>query len=186
MPGDARDRMVASAVKLLAVHGFQATSFSAVLDDSGAPRGSVYHHFPAGKDQLIAAAIDLAGERALTLTESFSGLPAAEIVDAFAGLWRAVLVRSQFQAGCAVLSVTVSADASELVERAAAIFLAWRERLGQSFAAAGVEPARAAGADAHRRVRGRGGAVPGGALAPLDAVAAQLRDLAAAQAAGQA
>jgi AcrR family transcriptional regulator len=188
VPGDARDRMVASAVKLLAVHGFQATSFSAVLDDSGAPRGSIYHHFPAGKDQLIAAAIDLAGERALTLTESFSGLPAAEIVDAFAALWRAVLVRSQFQAGCAVLAVTVSADAPELVERAAAIFRAWRERLGQAFAAAGVEPARAR-ALALTLIAGCEGAVvlcrAERSLEPLDAVAAQLRDLAA-QAAGQA
>jgi TetR/AcrR family transcriptional repressor of lmrAB and yxaGH operons len=181
--------MVASAVKLLAVHGFQATSFSAVLDDSGAPRGSIYHHFPEGKDQLIAAAIDLAGERALTLTESFSGLPAAEIVDAFAALWRAVLVRSRFQAGCAVVAVTVSADVPELVDRAAAIFRAWRERLGQAFAAAGVEAERAA-ALAVTLIAGCEGAVvlcrAEHSLEPLDAVTAQLRVLAAAQAGGPA
>src|ERR1700742_4205407 len=115
MTGAAPDRMIASAVKLLAMHGFQATTFSSVLKDSGAPRGSIYYHFPEGKDQLIAAAIDLAGERALALTEPSRGLPAAGIVDAFAGLWRAVLVRSEFSAGCAVLAVTVSADVPGLV-----------------------------------------------------------------------
>ena len=61
MTDGAADRMVASAVKRWAMHGFQATSFSSVLKDSGAPRGSIYYHFPEGKDQLIAAAIDLAG-----------------------------------------------------------------------------------------------------------------------------
>src|ERR1700756_3889321 len=138
MTGGAPDRMIASAVKLLAMHGFQATTFSSVLKDSGAPRGSIYYHFPDGKDQLIAAAIDLAGDRALALTDSFPGLSATEIVDAFAGLWRAVLLRSDFRAGCAVVAVTVSADVPELVERAAAIFRSWRERLPPALGAGRV------------------------------------------------
>src|ERR1700760_3016119 len=131
MTGEASDRMVASAVRLLAEHGFQATSFSSVLAASGAPRGSIYHHFPDGKDQLIGAAIDLAGTRALALTDSFLGRPAAEVVDGFTGLWRGVLVPAEFGAGCAVLAVTVSADVPELVDRAAAIFRSWRESLGR-------------------------------------------------------
>jgi len=36
------------------------TSFSEVLEATGAPRGSVYHHFPGGKDQLVKAALDWA------------------------------------------------------------------------------------------------------------------------------
>jgi TetR/AcrR family transcriptional repressor of lmrAB and yxaGH operons len=187
MSGDAPDRMIASAVKLLAVQGFHATSFSSVLKDSGAPRGSIYYHFPQGKDQLIAAAIDLAGERALELTESFRGLPAAEIVDAFAGLWRAVLVRSDFRAGCAVLAVTVSADVPELVDRAAAIFRSWRERLGQALEEAGIE-AVAARALALTVIASCEGAVvlcrAEHSLEPLDVVAAQLRTLAGGQAGG--
>jgi TetR/AcrR family transcriptional regulator, lmrAB and yxaGH operons repressor len=59
-----RDRMVQSAIVLLAKRGYQATSFSEVLTESEAPRGSIYHHFPEGKDQLIAAAIEVAGARA--------------------------------------------------------------------------------------------------------------------------
>src|ERR1700744_1676098 len=143
MTGAAPDRMIASAVKLLAMHGFQATTFSSVLADSGAPRGSIYYHFPRGKDQLIAAAVELAGGRALALTESFRGLPAPEIVDAFAALWRAVLVRSDYRAGCAVLAVTVSADSPALTDRAAAIFRAWRERLGEALEMAGIEAGQA-------------------------------------------
>ena len=61
MAGDVRDRMVDGAMALLAQKGLHATSFSEVLSSTGAPRGSVYHHFPAGKEQLVAAAVDRAG-----------------------------------------------------------------------------------------------------------------------------
>jgi TetR/AcrR family transcriptional regulator, lmrAB and yxaGH operons repressor len=179
--GEAPDRMIASAVKLLAMHGFQATSFSSVLKDSGAPRGSIYYHFPEGKDQLIGAAIDLAGDRALALTDSFTGLSATEIVDAFAGLWRAVLLRSDFRAGCAVVAVTVSADVPELIERAAAIFRSWRERLAAALETAGVEADRARALAVTIIAACEGATVLCRAehsLEPLDSVAAQLRDLA--------
>jgi TetR/AcrR family transcriptional repressor of lmrAB and yxaGH operons len=180
--GGAPDRMIASAVKLLAVHGFQATTFSSVLEDSGAPRGSIYYHFPEGKDQLIAAAIDLAGDRALALTDSFLGMSATEIVDAFAGLWRAVLLRSDFRAGCAVLAVTVSADVPELVERAAAIFRAWRERLGQALEATGIEAGQARALALTIIAACEGATVMCRAehsLEPLDVVAAHLRSIVA-------
>jgi AcrR family transcriptional regulator len=174
--------MIASAVKLLAMHGFQATSFSSVLKDSGAPRGSIYYHFPEGKDQLIGAAIDLAGDRALAFTDSFSGLSAAEIVDAFVGLWRAVLLRSDFRAGCAVLAVAVSANVPELVERAAAIFRSWRERLATALEASGIEPASARALAVTIIAACEGATVLCRAehsLEPLEAVAGQLRALAA-------
>ncbi|HAM27085.1 MAG TPA: TetR/AcrR family transcriptional regulator, partial [Microbacteriaceae bacterium] len=45
--------MAEGAALLLAKHGLQGTSFSEVLELTGAPRGSVYHHFPNGKNQLI-------------------------------------------------------------------------------------------------------------------------------------
>ena len=185
MTGEAPEAMIASAVKLLAKHGFQATTFSSVLKDSGAPRGSIYYHFPEGKDQLIAAAVDLAGDRALAFTDSFRGLPATEVVDAFAGLWRAVLVRSEFSAGCAVLAVTVSADVPGLVDRAAAIFRSWRERLGQALEEAGIEAASARALALTIIASCEGATVLCRAersLEPLDVVAAHLRGLVAASA----
>jgi TetR/AcrR family transcriptional regulator, lmrAB and yxaGH operons repressor len=55
-----RERMVSSAVILLAERGFHGASLAKVLAGSGAPRGSIYHHFPDGKDQLVAAAVEAA------------------------------------------------------------------------------------------------------------------------------
>ena len=182
MAGEAADRMIASAVKLLAMHGFDATTFSSVLKDSGAPRGSIYYHFPEGKDQLVGAAIDLAGDRALALTDSFNGMSATEIVDAFAGLWRAVLLRSDFRAGCAVLAVTVSADVPELADRAAAIFRSWREHLGQALETAGIEAVEARALALTIIASCEGATVMCRAehsLEPLDVVAAHLRAIVA-------
>ena len=75
MPSDARQKMIESAVALLATRGLEGTAFSDVLARSGAPRGSIYHHFPQGKDQLVDAALELAGDRALTVLDAVRGSP---------------------------------------------------------------------------------------------------------------
>jgi len=61
-----------------------------------------------------------------------------EITAYFLGLWRTILTRSHFEAGCAVLAVTVATDSGELLNHAAAVFRAWRQRLGELFEAGGL------------------------------------------------
>ncbi len=141
MASDARERMVRSAIILLAQHGYQGTSFSEVLAHSQAPRGSIYHHFPDGKDQLIAAAVEVAGANAVAVLDSLDGMSAPEIVDGFMAMWRAVLDRSDFSAGCSVLAVTVSSDSAAAVEQAGGVFRAWTARLTELLARAGVTDA---------------------------------------------
>jgi AcrR family transcriptional regulator len=136
--------MIESAVTLLAVRGLQRTSFSDVLERSGAPRGSIYHHFPEGKDQLVDAAIELAGDRALGVLDAVDGAPPIEVTRYFLDLWRQVLVRSNLRAGCAVLAVTVATDSPDLLEHAASIFRAWRGRLVDLYVNGGMDRAAAA------------------------------------------
>jgi TetR/AcrR family transcriptional regulator, lmrAB and yxaGH operons repressor len=131
MASETRDRMVAGAARLLAQRGLQETSFSEVLELTGAPRGSIYHHFPNGKDQLIASAIDLAGANAMAQIEQSRGQSAERVAAHFIGLWRELLVRSKFTAGCSVLAVTIATDSSDLLDHAATVFRTWRERLGE-------------------------------------------------------
>ena len=61
-PAPARERMIESAAALFSERGVDATAFSDVLEHSGAPRGSIYHHFPDGKAQLAEEATRYAGE----------------------------------------------------------------------------------------------------------------------------
>jgi TetR/AcrR family transcriptional repressor of lmrAB and yxaGH operons len=137
--------MIEGATRLLATRGLQATSFTEVLALTGAPRGSIYHHFPDGKDQLVAAAVDHAGRVATELIEAQAGSSPREITRVFLEAWRQVLVRSQFQAGCSVLAVTVATDSPVLLEHAATVFRNWRKRLAELLVQGGVDPATATG-----------------------------------------
>jgi TetR/AcrR family transcriptional regulator, lmrAB and yxaGH operons repressor len=187
MAQSARERMVASAVVLLAKRGFQGASFAEVLAHSGAPRGSIYHHFPEGKEQLIAAAVDAAGARAVELLDAFEGRDPAEIVDGFMAIWRAVLERSGFTAGCSVLAVTVSADSGALLGRAGQVFSSWQARLAGLFRTAGLRGDDADGLATLLIAASEGAVVLARAqqdLAPFEAVRAQLRVVAASFPAG--
>ncbi len=129
MAGEVRRKMVEGATTLLARRGLQATSFSEVLELTGAPRGSVYHHFPEGKDQLVAEAVDLAGTTLVRLLDRQAGAPAVAVTTHFLAIWRGVLAQSTCESGCAVLAVAVAADSSALLQHAADVFRLWRERL---------------------------------------------------------
>ncbi|HEY7025619.1 MAG TPA: TetR/AcrR family transcriptional regulator [Candidatus Limnocylindrales bacterium] len=174
--------MIESAVILLAKQGYRATSFDAVLTASGASRGSIYHHFPGGKDELIAAAMDLAGQRAILVLDKFEGQSPPAVVDGFMAMWRTVLDRSAFSAGCSVLAVTVSAETPELRDRAGEIFRAWRSRLAELFVAGGLAP-NSARAFATTVVAASEGAVAQSRAErryePFDEVRDQLHDFAA-------
>jgi AcrR family transcriptional regulator len=142
--GDVRERMIEGTIRLLAKQGLQATSFSEVLELTGAPRGSVYHHFPEGKDQLVSAAVDHAGARALHALDGKPGASAEELTTLFLGLWRGLLVRSECGAGCAVLAVTVATDSQELLQHAGAVFRSWRGQLTEMFEHSGLSAKEAA------------------------------------------
>ena len=105
--------MIWSAALLMRKHGVEATSFSNVLAHSGAPRGSIYHHFPGGKAQLVEEATRYAGEF------TASGLAAALAEDdpvaairAFVAGWAGLLRRSDFSAGCPVVAASLEGDRS--------------------------------------------------------------------------
>ena len=169
--------MVAGAARLLARRGLQATSFSEVLELTGAPRGSLYHHFPDGKDQLVVAALDLVASEMGQVLDAKEGAPAEEIADLFLRVWRNILVRSRFKAGCAVVAVTVAADSRELQEHIAAIFRAWRGRLAELLVKGGLT-VREAGPFAAILIAASEGAVilsrGEQSMEPFDLVAGQL------------
>jgi AcrR family transcriptional regulator len=175
--GDVRERMINGAIRLLAQRGLQATSFSEVLELTGAPRGSIYHHFPEGKDQLVSAAVDRAGARALHALDGKPDASAEEVTTVFLALWRELLVRSDCGAGCAVVAVTVATDSQELLQHAGAVFRSWRGQLAQLFEHTGISAKEATQFAATLVAASEGAMVLSRAeqsLEPFDLVAAQL------------
>lgn len=141
--GEVRDRMVAGTVRLLAEKGPPGASFGDVLTYTGAARGSTYHHFPGGKRELYAAALDLASDRALAALEPTRGKPAEVVVRQFFAMWRSLLIGTDLRAGCAVLAVAVAGEQAESVEHAGAVFRDWRGHLESLLRDGGLSRARA-------------------------------------------
>ena len=130
--------MIAATARLLAVGGLEGASLAEILATDKAPRGSMYHHFPGGKDQLVGEAIDLVGSRSLESMAGLDGQSPEVVASRFLDGWRELLIRANFRAGCAVLAVTVAAESSELRSHASAVFASWIERLTQLFIAGGL------------------------------------------------
>ncbi|MER7725788.1 TetR/AcrR family transcriptional regulator [Streptomyces sp. NPDC096323] len=137
--------MILSAAALLREYGASATSVDRVLAHSGAPRGSVYHHFPGGRAQLIDEAVTLAGDFIAGLIDAaVQAEDPVEAVDAFFALWRDRLVESGFRAGCPIVAVAVETndDAPQLARSAAAVFARWQEALAGLFLRHGLTEER--------------------------------------------
>jgi len=179
MSGDVRKKMIEGATRLLARRGLEATSFSEVLELTGAPRGSVYHHFPEGKTQLVGEALDFAGTLAIDAINRKAGAPAVEVVGNFFDVWRMVLTRSNFESGCAVLAVTVATHEPELMAHALAVFRGWHARLAELLEQGGLTKKQAT-AFAYTLVASAEGAVVMSraerSLEPFEAVAKMLTD----------
>jgi len=134
-----KQRMIREAALALARKGLQRASFSEVLEAAGAPRGSLYHHFPNGKAELVLDALAAASERVTKALDATAGKPAPEVAAAFFAIWRNVLALTDFGAGCAVAAVTVAAETPAQIDSVAAIFRAWRDQLAGLLAAGGIE-----------------------------------------------
>ena len=52
-----RERLIRAAVFHFQVFGYHGTGLSAVLQRANATKGSLYHHFPGGKEELAVAAM---------------------------------------------------------------------------------------------------------------------------------
>lgn len=175
--------MVLSAADLLREYGASATSIDRVLAHSGAPRGSVYYHFPGGRAQLIDEAVALAGDFIAGMIETATRADdPLEAIDAFFAMWRDRLVKSDFRAGCPIVAVAVETndEAPQLVRSAAAVFARWQEALAALFVRHGLTAERSKRLAAFIIAAVEGAVIMCRAersLAPLEATAAEIHDL---------
>jgi TetR/AcrR family transcriptional regulator, lmrAB and yxaGH operons repressor len=171
--------MIESATVLMRERGIAVTSFSEVLAHSGAPRGSIYHHFPGGKAEMIEAATRYAGEYvAAGMTRALEQKDPLAAVEAFGTFWRKLLRASDFGAGCPVVAAALEGERSPGVREAAgAAFARWEAQLADGLESAGVAAGRAS-ALATLVVAGIEGAVvlarAEQSMAPLEHVTAEL------------
>jgi TetR/AcrR family transcriptional repressor of lmrAB and yxaGH operons len=127
-PDRSRAALIDSAATLFRRQGYAATGLNQILDEAGVRPGSLYHHFPQGKQQLAAAVVDIEGTGIEQLLRRFlaTGRPVADIVDRWVDLLAAGLAGDQ-RDGCPIEPIaTESVNASPLVREASArAFKGW-------------------------------------------------------------
>src|SRR6266700_1032267 len=154
-----RVRMVSGAADLMSRRGINATSMREVVRHTGTPRGSISHHFPRGKQQLIEDAIVFAGARVSKPLERLTHERGAIAgLRAFIASWRQILETTKFQAGCSVLAVAVEQYVSDamdhegtadeaaqqrLLDLADGVFVDWQLIMIAAMRHEGVAPTRA-------------------------------------------
>ena len=145
---DSRSRMIHAAAELFRQRGYHATTFSDVVRDSGAPRGSTYFHFPGGKAELAREAIARAGDEVEEIVDQAArhADDPASLIRAMAQILTSRLERSGYQSGCAIATMVL-----ELAPRDEAfsadfdsVFARWRAALVSRFEPLGIAPGRAA------------------------------------------
>lgn len=113
---DSKDRMISAARRLFREHGYVGTALSDVVAESQAPRGSVYFHFPGGKEELATEVVLRYSADVIAHINRTAGRTrtAQEFVAAFLAFFRDAIVSSDYREGCAAAPIVIeSIPASE-------------------------------------------------------------------------
>lgn len=144
--GRTKQRMLDSAVALLRERGIAGVTLDAVLSRSQAPRGSVYHHFPGGRNELILAAAQQAGDYITALVnETSAESDPPTMFDQFVRFWQQTLAETDYLAGCPIAALGLSShhDTPEAAELVRDIFTRWQTNVSVVLTANGIPHARA-------------------------------------------
>ncbi|MER6511971.1 TetR/AcrR family transcriptional regulator [Nonomuraea sp. NPDC001636] len=150
---ETRARIIAAARTLVEAQGSHGTGLNEVLAVAGAPRGSLYHHFPGGKDQLVGEALAAAGREVDAMIDDLAGaLPdARDLVPAVLDALADRMVAAGYAKGCPVATVALEvASSNEQLRRVCAgIYEGWQRRLADALRADGHAAADHLHADEH-------------------------------------
>ena len=139
-PDRSRAALIDIAATLFRRQGYAATGLNQILDEAGVKPGSLYHHFPQGKQQLAAAVVDHTGAAIEQLLRRFlaGDLPVADIVDRWIDLLVDGLTADR-RDGCPIEPIaTESVNASQVVREASArAFSGWCKAIEERLHAEG-------------------------------------------------
>jgi TetR/AcrR family transcriptional regulator, lmrAB and yxaGH operons repressor len=147
MAKDTRARILETTARLLQHRGYHGTSLSDILSESGAPRGSLYFHFPGGKDQLVIEATRASvAETTREIREALARAPdPARGVRFIFEDSAAILAETEYTFGCPVAPVILDASGgvAELAEVCRQAFEEWIAIVEDTLVEADIQPDRA-------------------------------------------
>lgn len=128
-PPKHRGAIVRAAATLFRRNGYAATGINEIAELAGAPKGSLYHYFPDGKDAIGEAAVRFAGKGLVVTLEKLEAehRSAASMLQAYCRLLAGWMAKSGFRDGCPISTTLLeSAPQSERIAQAGReAFAAW-------------------------------------------------------------
>lgn len=139
-----RDRILFAGAELFRRQGYAATGLKQVVAEAQAPFGSLYHHFPGGKEQLGEEVIRAGGAFFLALYEQIAA-DAPDVLSAvrdfFAGAGE-TLAATGYADACPIATVAGEIASTHETLRVASndVFESWVSAAAADLAAAGIPP----------------------------------------------
>ena len=139
-----RERMVRSAAQLIRRKGVSGTGMREIVTEADAPRGSLQHYFPGGKEEIVSDALLWSGDVSArrverSLGELKSRTPSA-LLTSIVDTWRRELTEEEFSAGCPLVAAAAdtAATSEQLRQVLRRAFDGWLEPLSKSLVELGV------------------------------------------------
>jgi len=147
---DSKEKTLAAAARLFCRQGYQGTALQDILAASGAPRGSLYFHFPGGKKQIAEGAVALGDKavRAFIVQVAEASRSAESFVSSLAKGMAANLEASDFREGCplATTALEIATDSETIGRATRDAFTAWEREIKQALIRFGINAKQAASA----------------------------------------
>lgn len=142
MASETKARILESSGELFRRQGYMGTGVKQIVDQAGAPFGSLYHFFPGGKSELGAATIRHSGALYGLLFFELAG-PHIDLLTGVGNFFAAAaqtLRETDFADACPIATVALEvASTNEELRRACAdVFDAWIEGGTERLALAGI------------------------------------------------
>lgn len=145
--GETRERVLRTAAELFQRQGYHGTGINQVIAQSEAPKGSLYFHFPEGKEQLASESVTLSGRTVGdALAEAVLAAPDGRAgIAALGEHFARDLLDSDFSKGCPVATVALETSAESETIRAAcaATYGEWQRGIAFALRGWGVADERA-------------------------------------------
>ena len=143
-----RERMVRSAAQLIRRKGVSGTGMREIAIEADAPRGSLQHYFPGGKEELVSDALlwtgDVAARRIRRCLGGLKSRTPSALLASIVDIWRRDLTSEKFSAGCplAAAAADTAATSEQLRQVLRRAFDGWLEPLSGSLVDLGVPAER--------------------------------------------
>jgi AcrR family transcriptional regulator len=139
---DSKGKTLAAAARLFRQQGYHGTALHDILAAGGSPRGSLYFHFPGGKEEIGETALTLAGDAVRqAIAHAAETSETAELfLTRIARGMASDLEKSDFREGCpiATTALETSAQSDALGDATRGAFKSWENEIKRGLERFGI------------------------------------------------